>query len=105
MLFILCLNPIAWKVRATEGYSLSKLISTKITHLLYIDYMKLFGTSENKMKRVMTVAKNGMQSTGLNWNEKECAVIHVKRGQVEQGSGDMKIADLKPIKCVDQHNT
>ena len=31
-----------------------------------------------------------------NNNEKKCAVIHVKRVQVEQGSGDMKIADLKP---------
>ena len=95
ILFILCLNPIAWKVRATEGYRLSKPISTKITHLLYIDDMKLFAASENKLKRVMTVAKNGMESTGLKWNEKKCAVIHVKREQVEQGRGDMKIADLK----------
>ena len=55
MLFILCLNPIAWKVRTTEGYRLSKPISTKITHLLYIDDMKLFAASENKL----TVAKNG----------------------------------------------
>ena len=69
--------------------------------------MKLFAASENKLKRVMTVAKNGMESTGLKWNEKKCAVIHVKRGQVEQGSEqtDMKIADLKPIKSLDQHNT
>ena len=28
MLFILCLNPIAWKVRATEGYRLSNYTST-----------------------------------------------------------------------------
>ena len=105
MLFILWLNPIAWKVRATEGYRLSKPMSTKTTHLLYIDDMKLFAASENNLKRVMTVAKNGMESTGLKWNEKKCAVIHVKRGQVEQGSGDMKIADLKPIKSLDQHNT
>ena len=105
MLFILCFNPIAWKVRATEGYSLSKPISTKITHLLYIDDMKLFAASENQLKRVMTVAKNGMKSAGLKWNEKKCAVIHVKRGQVEQGSGDMKIVDLKPIKSLDQNNT
>ena len=27
MLFILCLNPIPWKVRPTEGYRLSKAIS------------------------------------------------------------------------------
>ena len=39
--------------------------------------------------------------TGLNWNEKKCPVIHVKRGQVQQGSGDMKIAGLKPIKSLD----
>ena len=67
--------------------------------------MKLFAASENKLKRVTTVAKNEMESTGLKRNEKRCAVIHVKRGQVEQGSGDMKIADLKPIKSLDRHNT
>ena len=64
--------------------------------------MKSFTASKNKLKRVMTIAKNGMESTGLKWkNEKKCAVIHVNGGQVEQGSGDMKIADLKPIKRVD----
>ena len=45
-----------------------------------------------------------MESTSLNGNEKTCAVIHVEREQVEEGSGDMKIADLKPIKSLDQHN-
>ena len=67
--------------------------------------MKLFAASENKLKPVITVAKNGMESTGLKWNEKKCAVIHVKGGQVDQGSGDMKMADLKPFKSLDQHNT
>ena len=52
----------------------------------------------------MTVVKNGMESIGW-WNEKKCAVIHVKRGQVKQGGGDMKIADLKLIKSLDQYNT
>ena len=31
-LFTLCLNPIAWKVRGTSGYKLSKPISCKVTH-------------------------------------------------------------------------
>ena len=78
-----------------EEYRRSKRISTKTTHLLYIDDMKLFAASENKLvKRVMTVTKNGMEITGLKWNEKKCSV---KRGQVEQGSGDIKIADLTRI--------
>ena len=35
-LFTLCLNPITCKLRATSGYKLSKPISSKVTHLLYI---------------------------------------------------------------------
>ena len=85
----------------TEGYTLSNPILTEITHLPYIDDMKLFAASENKLKRVMTVAKSGMENAALKWNEKKCAVIHMKRGQVKQGSGDMKRADLKPIKSLD----
>ena len=53
---------------------------------------------------IIIVAKNVMESTSLKGNEKTCAVIHVKREQVEEGSGDTKIADLKPIKSLDQHN-
>ena len=34
-LFTLCVNPIAWKVRAAEGYMLSRLISTRVTDLLF----------------------------------------------------------------------
>ena len=30
--------------------------------------MKLSAASENKLKRVITVAKNGMVSSGLKWN-------------------------------------
>ena len=104
IIIIIITTTIAWKVRVTEGYRLSKPISPKITHLLNIDNLELFATSENKLKEVMTVAKNGLERTGLKWNEKKCRVIHVKRGQIEQGNGDMKIADLKTIKSLDQHN-
>ena len=58
MLFILCLNLIAWKVRATEGYRLSKPISTKITHLLYVD-LKLFAASDNELKNSGKLKNNG----------------------------------------------
>ena len=44
-LFTICLNPIAWKLKATEGYRLSKPIDTKVTHLLYIDDLKIFVAS------------------------------------------------------------
>ena len=40
-LFTLCLNPISWKLKASEGYKLSRPLSGKITHLLYLDDMKI----------------------------------------------------------------
>ena len=41
-LFTLCLNSVAWRLRATEGYQLSKSIDVKVTDLLYIDDLKVF---------------------------------------------------------------
>ena len=40
-LFTICLNPVAWQLKASEGYKLSKPISAKITDLLYIDDLKM----------------------------------------------------------------
>ena len=47
--FSICLNLIAWKISASEGYRLSKPISTTVTGLLYIDQLKIFATSEVKL--------------------------------------------------------
>ena len=50
MLFILCLNPTAWKVRATEGYRLSKPISTKITD----EKCRLCGDSLENVQHILS---------------------------------------------------
>ena len=34
-LFTICLNPVAWQLKASEGYKLSKPISAKITETRY----------------------------------------------------------------------
>ena len=40
--FSLCLNTVAWQLNATEGYRLSGPIWTEVTHLLYVDDLKVF---------------------------------------------------------------
>lgn len=56
-LFTVCLNPIGWKISATEGYKLSKPISVKVIDLLYTDDLKIFVSSESKLNGVMQPAK------------------------------------------------
>ncbi|XP_044179151.1 uncharacterized protein LOC122960766 [Acropora millepora] len=59
-LFTLSLNPIAWKLRAASGYKLLKPISCKVIHLLYIDDLKMYASSENNFERVMRTVKGEM---------------------------------------------
>ena len=63
-LFTLCLNPIAWKLRATEGYRLSKPIGAKITCVLYVYDLKVYAASEGKLERVLGETRVAMEDVG-----------------------------------------
>ena len=66
---------------ATEGYRIFKPSGQKITHLLYIDDLKFYATSEEKLRRVARKlkVKSCMKDIGLHYNERKCSVLHVKR--------------------------
>ena len=69
-------------LKATEGYRLSKPIGKAISHVLifYIDDLKIFARSKEKLKRVMDRVRVVMRDIGLEWNESKCSVVHVRRG-------------------------
>ena len=90
---------------AAEGYKLSKSVSLKVTHLLYIDDLKIFAASENKLVKVIRTVKDGKECIGLKWNEKRYAVAHVKRGCLDRSIESVKIGDLKPINSLGEDNT
>ena len=100
LFFSHCLNPITWKLRAAEGYQLTKPISQKVTHLPYVDDLKVYASSENKLQRIMQNFNDGMECIGLKWNEKKCAVRYVTRGRLVPDGESMKIDGLKPINCL-----
>ena len=87
-LFTVCLNLVAWKISAAEGYRLSKPINVKVTDLLYIDDLKIITSSESKLIRVMKIVKAAMEDVELKWNPKKCTVVHVRKGvQVSDDTG------------------
>ena len=96
-LFTMCLNPISWKISATEGYRLSKPISFKVTDLLYIDDLKIFAASESKLNRVMNMVKTTMEDVKLAWNPKKCAVVHARRGVHVSGNSGMILDETARI--------
>ena len=83
----------AWKLKSTEGYRLSKPISAKITDLLHIDDLKVFAASESKLA---TALKSSLD-VGMEWNEKKCSVTHIKRSALDQSTGDVKVEETAVI--------
>ena len=103
-LFTLCLNTVAWKLKATEGYKLSKPIALKITNLLYIDDLKIYAASESKLNTALKITKDAMKDIGLEWNSKKSSVANIKRGKSVQGS-DAKVDEEKVIKHLEEGTT
>ena len=94
-LFTLCLNPVAWRLRATEGDWLSKPIEVKV-----IDDLKVFAASESKLNRVLKETRGAIQDIGLHWNQKNCSVVHVKRGALVLDESGMKMDETTNIKSL-----
>ena len=103
-LFTLCLNTVEWKLKATEGYKLSKPIALKITNLLYIDDLKIYAASESKLNTVLKITKNAMKDIGLEWNSKKSSVANIRRGKSVQGS-DAKVDEEKVVKHLEEGTT
>ena len=89
-------------LKATEGYKLSKPISTKITDLLYIDDLKVFAASESKLHRVLTSTQAAMRDIGLELNPKKCSIINVKRGKQVCNGSKAKLDHSTEIASLDQ---
>ena len=96
----MCINPTLWMLKVTEGYRLSKPICKAISHLLYIDDLKIFVASKEKVKRVMDRVRVAMRVIGLEWNESKCSVVHVRRGILNAESENGGVSENESIKSL-----
>ena len=99
-LFKLALNPISWELRRHEGYKLSKPISKKITHTFFMDDLKCYINTLNKMINLMSDTKGKMSDAGLDWNAKKCNVINIVRGLLDVSTEEVVLNDGTIVKCL-----
>ena len=90
-LFIMSLNPIAWYLRSTEGYSLSSSSTLKITHVLFVDDLKTYHKSESKAAVISSKLKQMFGDIGLKWGLGKCAAVNIKIGKIGQEQTQMPI--------------
>ena len=99
-LFTLSLNPVSWELRRFAGYKLSKPIYFNITHLFFMDDLKIYSKSEIELKNVLNDTKIKMKDSGLEWNSKKCKSINIERGQIDVSKEHLVLNDDTKIACL-----
>jgi hypothetical protein len=67
--------------RADCGYQLHGT-ERKISHLLYMDDLKLLGRNENDLKNEIKIVQTISKDVNMNFGLEKCARICLKRGRV-----------------------
>ena len=100
-LYTLSMNPISWELRRFQGYKLSKPLSSKITHVLFIDDLKNYNATPKSQVLTMIHVKSIMEDAGLYWNVKKTMVMHQKRGVLDSSSSHLEPDDFSKIPFLD----
>ncbi|CAG4944763.1 unnamed protein product [Parnassius apollo] len=85
--FCLSLNPLSTLLEGSgRGFQLRKG-GTKVTHLFYMDDLKLFASSRSHLMELLNITCEFSNSIGMELGTDKCAVLHVERGRVANSEG------------------
>jgi len=83
LLFCIALIPLTNELnRADCGYQVHGT-EMKISHLLYMDDLKLLGRNENDLKNEIKIVQTISKDTNMNFGLEKCARMCLKRGRVQ----------------------
>ena len=83
LLFCIALIPLTKELnRADCGYQVQGT-ERKISHLLYMDDLKLLGRNENDLKNEIKIVPTISKEINMNFGLEKCARICLKRGRVQ----------------------
>ena len=82
ILFVLSVSPLSHLLQRHEGYKAGKIIRIKnISHLFFVDDLKLYAISIEKMKQMLETVTQFSNEVGMNFGEAKCAYQSIERGR------------------------
>ncbi|CAK1585984.1 unnamed protein product [Parnassius mnemosyne] len=85
--FCLSQNPLSTLLEGSgRGFQLRRG-GTKVTHLFYMDDLKLFASSRSHLMELLNITCNFSNSIRMELGTDKCAVLHVERGRVANSEG------------------
>jgi hypothetical protein len=82
LLFCICLIPLTEQLNRLNTEYEKHTTKTKVSHLLYMDDVKLIGTSEEELQKQTQTVKNISDNIHMKFGLGKCAKIAFKRGKI-----------------------
>ena len=80
LLFVLVMIPLTLILRKTKlGYKMSKA-SQKISHLLFMDDLKLYATNKNELSSLINTVSIFSKDIRMEFGLNKCAIVEIRRG-------------------------
>lgn len=85
--FCLALNPLSHLLqRCRAGYCLkNNTENTTISHLIYMDDIKLYSQSEKEMKKLVEATTEFSKDINMQFGLDKCKTLHIIRGKIRPG--------------------
>ena len=104
LLFIVSLLPLTVLLRKSGmGYQMSKT-GTKVSHLLYMDDLKLYGKTRNELESLMNTVRIFSNDIKMEFGLDKCATLSVKRGKVISTEG-IRLPDGNTVRSLQPNET
>ena len=101
LLYAIGEDPISWAIRSSKGYRLTHEKNDEVTHLLFVDHLKCYTRSKQKLVTGTRTLANMFDDIGLGINLGKCAACHIKRGKYYKDA-DLPIGDDQIIKVLEK---
>ena len=84
LLFIIALFPLSHALLNNNelGYQRTNSRDFPVSHLLYMDDIKLFAKSKPQMERLISIVKNFSDQMGMKFGIEKCKLVHIHRGKL-----------------------
>ena len=102
LLFILSVNPWSYLLNKLQGYRIGKNgnRSQNISHLFFIDDLKLFATNMNQMKLLLDQVTQFSNDIGMKFGQSKCSYMVVERRKITAATKSLSINNvtINPMK-------
>ena len=118
LLFCISLLPISVSLRKTRGYSCGPpgRREHKVTHLFYMDDLKLYATSQRDLQQSLKVVQEYTRDVGMEFGLDKCATLRLEKGRHGNNPENEQLVDgaiLRHLEIgetyrylgIDQHST